>query len=59
MSFKKLLFAVSIISTCLSSDAFADRSFRYNSDIPAGYFNKSLGKTVTKAIPITSTKYLR
>lgn len=54
MSFKKSLFVVSIISTCLSSDAFAGRSVRFRPDITPGDFNKSLGKTVTKAIPIST-----
>ena len=54
MLFKKSLLAVSIISTCLSSDAFAGRSIRFTPDVPAGDFNRSLGKTVTKAIPIST-----
>ena len=54
MLFKKSLLAVSIISTCLSSDAFAGRSVKFRPDITPGDFNKSLGKTVTKAIPIST-----
>jgi len=54
MLFKKSLLVVSIISTCLSSDAFAGRSVRFTPDVPAGDFNKALGKTVTKAIPIST-----
>jgi hypothetical protein len=54
MSFKKSLFAFSIISTFLSSDVFAGRSVRFHPDVPARELNKSLGKTVTKAIPIAT-----
>jgi hypothetical protein len=50
VSFKKLLFVVSIISTCLSSDVFAGRSVSFRPSGAVGDFDQSLGKTVTKAI---------
>lgn len=54
MSFKKLLFAVSIISTFLSSEVFAGRSVGFRPSGAVGDFDQSLGNTVTKAIPISS-----